>query len=45
MEVVKKNFIEVETVEEANIVDMKIWKLLVYENGKWVFARRSKPIE
>jgi hypothetical protein len=38
------NFKEVETCEEANAVDMKIWKFMTYEGGKYVFARRVKPL-
>ena len=39
-----KNFMEVETQEEANTIDMKIWKFITYDSGKYVFARRVKPL-
>jgi hypothetical protein len=43
---VKGNFIEVLTVEEANAVDMKSWKLLCYDPNKgYVFARRVRILE
>lgn len=44
MERTNKNFLEVETVEEANTIDMRIWKFITYDNGHYVFARRVKPL-
>jgi hypothetical protein len=38
------NFMEVDTVEQANSVDLRIWKFVDHENGKYVFARRTKPL-
>jgi hypothetical protein len=39
-----KNFREVETEEEANAIDMRIWKFVTYDGGRYVFARRAKPL-
>jgi len=39
-----KNFRELEDVEQANTVDMKIWKFITYDSGKYVFARRVRPL-
>ena len=40
----EKNFREVETEEEANTVDLRIWKFVTYDSGRYVFARRMKPL-
>ena len=44
MDRTNKNFLEVETQEQANTIDMKIWKFITYDGGKYVFARRVKPL-
>ena len=38
------NFREVEGVEEANTVDMRVWKFITHDGGKYIFARRVKPL-
>lgn len=38
------NFLEIENVEQANTIDMKIWKFITYDSGHYVFARRVKPL-
>ena len=40
----ERNFMEIEDCEQANSVDMKIWKFVTYDGGKYVFARRIKPL-
>jgi hypothetical protein len=40
----EKNFWEIETEQEANMVDLKIWKFITYDGGKYIFARRVKPL-
>lgn len=34
----EQNFIEVETCEQANAIDLRIWKFVTYDGGKYVFA-------
>lgn len=40
----RSNFLEIEDVAQANQVDMHIWKFITYDSGKYVFARRVKPL-
>lgn len=42
---IQDNFMEIEKLDEANLVDMRIWKFVTYDSGKYVFARRVKPIK
>ncbi len=35
----EQNFLEVETCEQANALDMRIWKFITYDSGKYVFAK------
>ena len=36
------NFIEVHSVEEANIIDLDVYKFIGYDSGKYIFAKRAK---
>lgn len=39
------NFVEYETVDGANQVDLKAWRFVGLKNGCYVFARRIKRVE
>ena len=40
----KPNFIEVESVEQANEIDMEVYRLVNYSDrqGKYIFCRRAR---
>jgi hypothetical protein len=40
-----ENFREVETVEEANMIDLETWKFVGLQDGKYIFAKRMRPLK